>query len=167
MATKKAPKKVTKTREAIARSVVLQRKDKISSVQPESKARTKARTEEDWLREERAQRPLIKRQPDAINEVVGRDSYQTNAGRDDWELKATKARFTVSRFYWHDSPFPIAYDLPKTEEEMEAKAAVFAEMKVVYLAVAPGESISPVDLAARLHELELAKAKKFKVLQAA
>ena len=140
---------------------------KIGSVEAKTQTQEKARTEEDWLKQERAERPLKNKTADVFDQVIGRESYRISANNDDWKDLVTGKLFSVSRLYWHESPFAIALDLPGTDEEMKAKEAFFAKTKFIYLAVAPGESISPENLGKRLDELNLAKAKQFKVLQPA
>lgn len=146
---KKASKKKTvrKATEAAVTSRVVRGKA-TTAVLAAAAAPSRARSEEDWLAQERAELGPIQPQEDLINSIVGRQMYISDASADEWRFKKTGLRLRVLRFYFHEPA--IVFDKPSTTEEMKAKAEFFDGTPITYVAVAPNESITPDELRERL-----------------
>ena len=133
-----------------------------ASVEPKTKLQSKAKSEDDWLAQEDAELQPMRPGPDTINEALGLNMYISSYGADTWKDKRG-ALFHVSRFYPGMAPaLPVAFDMPQTAEEQAAKTGFFTALPIVYLAVAPNESLLPKDLRARLVQLMVDKRKAAK-----
>lgn len=137
---------MAKAKSAVQRGALSISRDK-ETARSAGKGGIKATSEADWLKQENAELPAMKRMADPVNEAVGREVYMAPGTGQAWRDKQGR-KFITTRLYFH--PPVVAFDKPETTKEADMKAAYFAGTDIIYLPVMPMEELTPAKLHAKL-----------------
>ena len=99
------------------------------------------------LEDDKPEEPIIKRDPDLINSVIGSTVYFVRYNHPTWFDKKSGEEIEVDRYYPHKK---IVVDFPRSKEEVEVKKRFFKEKGIKFICVAPGESMTVDDFKTRL-----------------
>ena len=132
---------------------------RIINKRPKEKA-PRATSENDWILQELAEGNPIPITGDIINDAVGRQVYEARASYTEWISASSKQRFNVLRYYWHEPKLVI--DKPLNEREQAEREKFFSHSDITYVAIAPGESMTPEELRGRIRESLIKTAKRMK-----
>lgn len=130
-------------------------------IQKRSKEKApRATSENDWILQELAEGNPLPITGDIINDAVGRQIYEARASYSEWISPSSKKRFNVLRYYWHEPKLVI--DKPFNEREQADREKFFSLSDITYVAIEPGESLTPEELRGRIRERLVVTAKRMK-----
>lgn len=104
---------------------------------------------------DRTDKPVRERMADDLNEAVGENRFIVNASMHGWYRLRGTLRFSVTRFYFHKR---VAIDFPRSFQDVtivEQKRDVLRALGIVYVAIMPGESLSPEQVQKRIRDEKL------------
>ncbi len=108
----------------------------------------RAAKEQDWIDQELAEGEKPAKSQDYINEAVARSLFIQQANLRSWRIG--NQPFFVSRFYPHAPK--IIVDKPASLNELKAKTDFFEKSDIAYVALAPGEGLTPAQLRTRVRD---------------